>query len=71
MGLDGVFVAFAILLLAIAVVAFPAYFWTLDRRRRGESVKAVHVAVTVVAVVVSVAVAAWFLWPLARAHDLL
>jgi len=71
MGLEGVFVAFAILLLAIAVVGFPAYFWTLDRRRRGESVNVVHVALTVVTLVVSLGVAAWFLWPLARAHDLL
>ena len=69
MGLDGVFAALAILLLAVAV-AFPAYFWIVDRKRRGDTVKALHVALTVLAVVASLCVA-WFLWPLARAHDLL
>ena len=67
MGLDGIVVAFAILALAIAVVGFPAYFWALDRRRRDERVNAVHMALTGVALVVTLGVAAWFLWPWARA----
>jgi uncharacterized membrane protein YidH (DUF202 family) len=70
MGLDGVFAALAVLLLALAVVGFPAYYWILDRRRRGEGLSAVIVMIAVVTLVVTLSAAAWFLWPWARAHDL-